>query len=89
MSDGMDRQDLIDELTDAMQDVQDMDTGFRDYARVAVERFAPEIERLREVLKPFCDADWYADGFGKFDGKIAGADLDRAKAAYRIDAASR
>ena len=38
-----------------------------------------EIGMLRAALKPFCEADWYADGFGKFDGKIAGTDLDRAK----------
>lgn len=42
-----------------------------------------EIGRLRAALKPFCEADWYADGHGRFDGKIAGADLDRAKAEYQ------
>lgn len=39
------------------------------------------IQRLHAALRPFCEADWYADGFGKFLGKITGDDLDRAKAA--------
>lgn len=33
----MDRQELIDEVRDAMCDVQDMDTQLRDYARAAVD----------------------------------------------------
>lgn len=35
----MDRGVLMDDLADAMRDVQDMDTSFSDYARAAVKRF--------------------------------------------------
>lgn len=48
-----------------------------------IARKDAEIGRLLAALKPFCEADWYADGHGRFDGKIAGADLDRAKRAYQ------
>jgi hypothetical protein len=42
-----------------------------------------DIEWLRSALKPFVEADWYATGYGTFEGKVTGADLDAAKAAYR------
>ena len=40
-----------------------------------------EIDRLRDALRPFCEADWYAMGHGKFEGKVSGEALDEAKAA--------
>lgn len=44
-----------------------------------VDSLRREAAEMRTALKAFCEADWYADGFGKFEGKVAGTALDRAK----------
>lgn len=58
-----------------------------------VDRLEAEIERLhneriqldrllaryRAALEPFCTADWYAYGGGKFQGIVHEAALDEAK----------
>lgn len=54
--------DLTDEISDAMQDAQDMDTNFHDYARAAVKRFG-----WRELAKEKPDE---GDKIIATDGKL-------------------
>lgn len=38
-----------------------------------------EVDRLREKLQPFIEADWYAAGHGKFEARLSKEVLDAAK----------
>lgn len=40
-----------------------------------------DLALARTALKPFCEADWYSLGDGRYEGFVSGADLTNAKAA--------
>lgn len=56
-----------------------------DDATNIIQDMASEIERLRAALRPFCEADWYAMGNGKFEGKVSNEVLNAAKAVTNGD----
>lgn len=50
-------------------------------AAAHIKKQGAKIAQLKAALKPFVEADWYADGYGRFEGKVSTDSLDVAKAA--------
>ncbi len=46
-----DRSDIVNAVSDAMQDVHDMDTNFGDYAEAAVDWFAQHWREIRLTMQ--------------------------------------